>query len=83
MTLKNPFKAMPVEMDDQFRARRENGFDQSDRVGRKAILRLAAMGLLGGIALGGTALLVRDQDFSWLIDKPLTQSVAETPDRKP
>ena len=79
MALKNPFKAVPIEIDEHYRARRAYELAQVALGERKAMLKLGALGLLGGLALGAVALLLRSQDFSWIFDQTPTQNVAETP----
>lgn len=65
MEFKNPFKPEPNELGKQFR---EHGAEPAVKLRHDQIatLKLAAMGLIGGIALGGATLLLLSDDFLWL-----------------
>ena len=79
MSFRKPFEAVPIKLGEQHRERTEARQAESDSAKKRAVLRMALLGLLAGAGIGTAAISLRDSDFSWSQDiAPISAGPAQS-----
>ena len=66
MSFKKPFEAVPIELGEQYRERRDAAQAERDKAKQRAALKLALFGILAGAGIGLAAVSLLNGDLSWL-----------------